>query len=76
MIPLLEAECAKEAQARSVTLPPDWSALAVVEKLREAMTDVQPAVLAAAAKLRDDGTCCPHPPPGGSQLLCLLAGTL
>lgn len=65
MIPLLEAECAKEAQARSVTLPPDWSALAVVDKLREAMTDVQPAVLKAVAKLRDDGTCCPYPPPGG-----------
>lgn len=76
MIPLLEAECAKEAQARSVTLPPDWSALAVVDKLREAMTDVQPAVLKAVAKLRDDGTCCPYPPPGGSQLLWLLVGTV
>lgn len=65
MIPLLEAECAKEAQARSVTLPPDWLAPAVVEKLREAMTDVQPAVLKAASKLHDNGMCCPHPPPGG-----------
>lgn len=69
MIPLLEAECAKEAQARSATLPPDWLAGAVVEKLREAMTDVQPAVLKAAAKLRDNGTHCPHHSPGGSQLL-------
>lgn len=62
----------KEAQAKSVTLPPEWSALAVVEKLREAMTDVQPAVLKVAAKLRDNGMCCPHPPPVATQCLCLL----
>lgn len=73
MMPLLEAECVKEAQARGVTLPPEWSALAVVEKLREAMKDVQPAALKAAAKLRDDGICRPYPPPGGSKLLWLLA---
>lgn len=59
----------KEAKARGVTLPPELSALAVVEKLREAMADVQLSTLKAAAKLRDNGMCCPHPPPGGSRLL-------
>lgn len=56
MIPLLEAECVKEAQARNVTLPPDWSVVSVVANLREAMMDVQPAVLKTAARLRNEGT--------------------
>lgn len=56
MIPLLEDECVKEAQARNVTLPPDWSVVSVVAKLREAMMDVQPAVLKTATKLRNEGT--------------------
>lgn len=56
MIPLLEAECVKEAQARNVNLPPDWSVVSVVAKLREAMMDIQPAVLKTAARLRNEGT--------------------
>lgn len=68
-MPLLEAECLKEAQARGVTLPPEWPVQAVVEKFREAVSDVQPAVLKVAAKLRDNGRCCLHPPLEGSQLL-------
>lgn len=57
----------KEAQTRGVTLPPEWSVLAVVEKFREAMSEVQPVALKVAAKLRDNGRCCPHPPLGDSQ---------
>lgn len=56
MIPLLEAECVTEAQARNVSLPPDWSVVSVVVKLREAMMDVQPAVLKTVARLRNEGT--------------------
>ncbi|GAA6233097.1 bifunctional epoxide hydrolase 2 [Lates japonicus] len=55
MIPVFEEECAKEAQARGVTLPSDWSVRGLLEKLREAMMDVQPAVLKTAARLRRSG---------------------
>lgn len=55
MIPVFEEECVKEAQARGVTLPSDWSVRGLLEKLREAMMDVQPAVLKTAARLRRSG---------------------
>lgn len=56
MIPVMEEECVKEAQARGVTLPPDWSVKTLVEALGAAMMDVQPAVLRTAACLRRSGT--------------------
>lgn len=56
MIPEFEAECVKEAQVRAVTLPSDWSVRGVMEELRKAMMDVQPAVLKTAASLRHSGT--------------------
>ncbi|XP_031143145.1 bifunctional epoxide hydrolase 2 [Sander lucioperca] len=55
MIPALEAECVKEAKVQGVTLPTDWSVRALLEELREAMTDVQQAVLKTAASLRHSG---------------------
>ncbi|XP_035533590.1 bifunctional epoxide hydrolase 2 [Morone saxatilis] len=55
VIPALEAECVKEAEVRAVTLPPDWSVRGLLEELREAMMDVQPAVLKTAASLRRSG---------------------
>uniref|UniRef100_A0A8C4DSK3 AB hydrolase-1 domain-containing protein n=1 Tax=Dicentrarchus labrax TaxID=13489 RepID=A0A8C4DSK3_DICLA len=55
MIPALEAECVKEAEVRAVTLPSDWSVRGLLEELREAMMDVQPAVLKTAASLRRSG---------------------
>ncbi|XP_045897483.1 bifunctional epoxide hydrolase 2-like isoform X2 [Micropterus dolomieu] len=55
MIAAFEAECVKEAQVRGVTLPSDWSVRGLLEELREAMMDVQPAVLKAAAGLRHRG---------------------
>ncbi|XP_078128391.1 bifunctional epoxide hydrolase 2 [Sander vitreus] len=55
MIPALEAECVKEAKVQGVTLPTDWSVRALLEELREAMTDVQRAVLKTAASLRHSG---------------------
>ncbi|KAM9334035.1 bifunctional epoxide hydrolase 2 [Symphorus nematophorus] len=55
MIPAFEAECLKEAQVRAVTLPSDWSVSGLLEELREAMMDVQPAVLKTAASLRQSG---------------------
>ncbi|XP_075951209.1 bifunctional epoxide hydrolase 2-like [Anarhichas minor] len=55
MIPALEAECVKEAGVKGVTLPSDWSARRLLEELREAMMDVQPAVLKTAASLRHSG---------------------
>ncbi|XP_040887908.1 bifunctional epoxide hydrolase 2 [Toxotes jaculatrix] len=54
-IPVFEEECVKEAQVRGVTLPPDWSVRGLLEKLGEAMMDVQPAVLETAANLRRNG---------------------
>lgn len=51
----LEAECVQEAQARATTLPSDWSVRELVDKLREAMLDVNPAVLKMAAILRNHG---------------------
>ncbi|XP_051798076.1 bifunctional epoxide hydrolase 2 isoform X2 [Acanthochromis polyacanthus] len=55
MIPALEAECVKEAEIRGVTLPSDWSVRGLLEPLREAMLDVQPAVLKTAASLHRSG---------------------
>lgn len=55
MIPELEVECVQEAQARAVALPSDWSVPDLVDKLREAMLDVNPAVLKMAARLRNHG---------------------
>lgn len=55
MIPELEAECVQEAQARAITLPSDWSVRELVDKLREAMRDVNPAVLKIATRLRNHG---------------------
>lgn len=56
MIPAFEAECEKEAQHLAVTLPSDWSGKGVLDKVREAMMDVQPAVLKMAASLHHSGT--------------------
>ncbi|XP_035487403.2 bifunctional epoxide hydrolase 2 [Scophthalmus maximus] len=55
MIPVLEEECVKQAQVRGVTLPSDWSVRRLLEEFREAMMDVQPAVLKTAARLRRSG---------------------
>lgn len=55
MTPDLEAECLQEAQARGITLPSDWSVRELVDKLREAMLDVNLAVLKMAARLRNHG---------------------
>uniref|UniRef100_A0AAX7SLM8 AB hydrolase-1 domain-containing protein n=1 Tax=Astatotilapia calliptera TaxID=8154 RepID=A0AAX7SLM8_ASTCA len=55
MIPALEAECVQEARDRSVTLPADWSVKGLLDKLTEAMMDVQAAVLKTAAGLRRSG---------------------
>ncbi|XP_070814130.1 bifunctional epoxide hydrolase 2 [Chaetodon trifascialis] len=55
MTPALEAECVQEAQRRGVTLPSDWSVGGLLEELRRAMMDVQPAVLRTAARLRLSG---------------------
>lgn len=55
MIPAFEEECVKVAQVSAVTLPSDWSVKALLEKLREAMMDVEPAVLKTAASLRHSG---------------------
>nr|XP_040031311.1 bifunctional epoxide hydrolase 2 isoform X3 [Gasterosteus aculeatus aculeatus] len=55
MIPAFEAECAEEAGVRGVTLPSDWSARGLLEDLREAMMDVQPAVMKTAVRLRHSG---------------------
>ncbi|CAG00866.1 unnamed protein product, partial [Tetraodon nigroviridis] len=55
MAPELEAECVQEAQARAAALPSDWSVAELVDKLREAMLDVNPAVLKMAAVLRSHG---------------------
>ncbi|XP_056226694.1 bifunctional epoxide hydrolase 2 [Seriola aureovittata] len=55
MIPVFEEECMKEAQVRGVTLPSDWSVRSLLEALRAAMMDVQPAVLKTAASLRRSG---------------------
>uniref|UniRef100_A0A3Q0SPA7 Epoxide hydrolase 2, cytoplasmic n=1 Tax=Amphilophus citrinellus TaxID=61819 RepID=A0A3Q0SPA7_AMPCI len=55
MIPVLEAECMKEAQDRSVTLPSDWSVKGLLDTLTEAMMDVQATVLKASAGLRSSG---------------------
>lgn len=56
MIPALEDECVQEARDRSVTLPSDWSVKGLLDKLTEAMMDVQAAVLKTAAGLRRNGT--------------------
>lgn len=45
----------QEAQARAITLPSDWSVQELVDELREAMLDVNPAVLKMAASLRNHG---------------------
>ncbi|XP_008300364.1 bifunctional epoxide hydrolase 2 [Stegastes partitus] len=55
MIPALEAECVKEAEVRGVTLPSGWSVGGLLEEVREAMLDVQVAVLKTAASLRRSG---------------------
>eukprot|EP00066_Takifugu_rubripes_P003809 XP_003966690.1 PREDICTED: bifunctional epoxide hydrolase 2 [Takifugu rubripes] len=55
MIPDLEVECVEEARARAISLPSGWSVRHLVDKLREAMLDVNPAVLKMAARLRDSG---------------------
>ena len=55
MLPAFEAECVKEAKARGVTLPSDWSVKGLVEELRKAMMDAQDAVLKTTASLRCSG---------------------
>ncbi|XP_034721058.1 bifunctional epoxide hydrolase 2 [Etheostoma cragini] len=55
MIPAFEAEVVKEAKVKGVTLPSDWSVRALLQELRDAMTDVQRAVLKTAARLRHSG---------------------
>ncbi|XP_030605103.1 bifunctional epoxide hydrolase 2 isoform X2 [Archocentrus centrarchus] len=55
MIPVLEAECLKEAQDRRVTLPSDWSVKGLLDMLTEAMMDVQATALKASAGLRSSG---------------------
>lgn len=60
MIPDLEVECVEEARARAVSLPSGWSVSHLVDKLREAMLDVNPAVLKMAARLRDSGAYPPY----------------
>ena len=46
----------KEAKVQGVTLPTDWSVRALLEELRETMTDIQQAALKTAASLRHSGT--------------------
>uniref|UniRef100_UPI0037E701A5 bifunctional epoxide hydrolase 2 n=1 Tax=Semicossyphus pulcher TaxID=241346 RepID=UPI0037E701A5 len=55
MIPVLEAECIKEAKVKGVSLPSEWSVGGLLEELREAMMDVRAAVLKTAASLRHSG---------------------
>ncbi|XP_034533722.1 bifunctional epoxide hydrolase 2 [Notolabrus celidotus] len=55
LMPALEADCAKEAQVRGLTLPSGWSAGDLLEELREAMMDVRAAVLQTAAMLHQKG---------------------
>ncbi|KAM8904988.1 bifunctional epoxide hydrolase 2 isoform 2-T2 [Spinachia spinachia] len=55
MVPAFEAECVAESAVKGVTLPSDWSARGLLEELREAMKDVQPAVMKTAARLRHSG---------------------
>lgn len=50
----------EEARARAVRLPSGWSASHLLDKLREAMLDVKPAVLKMAARLRDSGAYAPY----------------
>ncbi|KAM7365797.1 hypothetical protein PAMP_016702 [Pampus punctatissimus] len=50
-----EMTLSQEAQVRGVTLPSDWSVRGLMQELREAMTDVQSAVLETAATLRRNG---------------------
>ncbi|XP_049919935.1 bifunctional epoxide hydrolase 2 [Epinephelus moara] len=54
MIPAFEEECVTK-QVKGLTLPSDWSISGLLEELREAMMDVQPAVLKTAASLRHSG---------------------
>lgn len=60
MIPDLEVEAVQEAQARAISLPSGWSVSHLVDKLREAMLDVNPAVLKMAARLRNSGAYPPY----------------
>lgn len=46
----------QEARDRSVHMPSDWSVNGLLDKLTEAMMDVQAAVLKTAAGLRRSGT--------------------
>ncbi|XP_039998546.1 bifunctional epoxide hydrolase 2 [Xiphias gladius] len=55
MIPVFEEECVREARVRGVTLPSHWSVGRLLEELGEAATDVRPAVLKTAARLRRSG---------------------
>ncbi|XP_037332199.2 bifunctional epoxide hydrolase 2, partial [Pungitius pungitius] len=55
MIPAFEAECVAESRVKGVTLPSDWSSRGLLEKLREATMEVQPAVMKTAARLRHSG---------------------
>ncbi|CAJ1087435.1 bifunctional epoxide hydrolase 2 [Xyrichtys novacula] len=55
MVPALEAEYAKEAQVRRLTLPSDWSVKVLLEELREKMMDIQAVVLQTAARLHQNG---------------------
>ncbi|XP_047432202.1 bifunctional epoxide hydrolase 2 [Mugil cephalus] len=84
MIPALEADCAKEARVRGVTLPSDWSVKGLLEELRGAMADVQTAVLKTSSSLRGSGlltaVLANHwvddsaDGDGPARLLCLLGG--
>ncbi|XP_047211879.1 bifunctional epoxide hydrolase 2 [Girardinichthys multiradiatus] len=82
MIPAFQAECAKEAKARGVTLPADWCINSLLEEVRKAMMDIQEIVLKTSASLQcngiltavlanhwlDDSTSRDDP----ARLLCLL----
>ncbi|KAM4559632.1 bifunctional epoxide hydrolase 2 [Odontesthes bonariensis] len=84
MLPALEAECVKEAKARGVTLPSDWSVRGLVEELRKAMMEAQDTVLKTTASLRCSGVLTAvlanhwlddsAEGDGAAHLLCLLGG--
>ncbi|KAM6894096.1 bifunctional epoxide hydrolase 2 [Xenentodon cancila] len=55
MLPMFEEECVKEAQARGLPLPSDWSVGGLLEEFRKAMMDIQDMVLKTAASLCQNG---------------------
>ncbi|XP_061573427.1 bifunctional epoxide hydrolase 2-like [Cololabis saira] len=55
MVPRFEEECVKEARARGLTLPSDWSVGGLLEEFRKAMMDIRDTVLKTAANLSQNG---------------------